>query len=78
MCTPEELDIGQNLRVKIHWGSAAGLDYVQTIAEVIRLDKLGKPEKGYRCPVCRYLLGYFEKVSKFFKESLLTKKNGSD
>lgn len=51
MCTPEELDIGQTLRVKIYYDSAAELDPVHTLGKVISVDKLEKPEKAYRCAV---------------------------
>jgi hypothetical protein len=51
LCTPEELDIGQTLRVKIYYDSAAELDPVQTVGEVIRVDKLAKAEKAYKCAV---------------------------
>jgi len=51
MCTPQEMDIGQTLKVKIYYDSAEGLDYVHTLGEVIRIDKLEKSEKGYRCAV---------------------------
>ena len=51
MCTQEELDIGQTLRVKIYYDSAAELDPVQTVGEVVRVDKLAKAEKAYKCAV---------------------------
>jgi len=51
MCTPEELDVGQNLIVKIYYDAAAELDPAQTLGEVVRVDKLEKPGKAYRCAV---------------------------
>ena len=51
MYTPEKLEIGQNLRVKFYYDSAAGLDCVQALGEVIRVDKVGKLGKEYRCAV---------------------------
>jgi hypothetical protein len=51
MHTPEKLEIGQNLRVKFYYDSPAGIDCVQALGEVIRVDRLGKSEKEYRCAV---------------------------
>jgi hypothetical protein len=51
MYTAEELDIGQILRFKIFYDSAAEIDPVQTLGEVFRVDKLEKPKTGYRCKV---------------------------
>jgi hypothetical protein len=51
MCTPEKLDIGQNLTIKVYYVSAAGVDYIQAPGEVIRVDRLGISGKEYRCAV---------------------------
>jgi len=51
MYTPENLGIGQNLSFKFYYDSAAGLDYIQTPGEVIRVDRPGISGKEYRCAV---------------------------
>jgi len=51
MYTPENLGIGQNLSFKFYYDSAAGLDYIQTPGEVIRVDRSGISGKEYRCAI---------------------------
>ncbi len=51
MYTTENLQVGQNLRLRFYYDSAAGLDCVQALGEVIRVDKVGKLGKEYRCAV---------------------------
>lgn len=70
MYTPEKLEIGQNLRVKFYYDSAAGLDCVQALGEVIRVDRLEKSGKGYRCAVRFVDLSsdILKKLRKIFKE----------
>ena len=70
MYTPEKLEIGQNLRVKFYCDSAAGLDCVQVLGEVIRVERLGKSAKEYRCAV-RFVdlsSNILKKLRKIFKE----------
>jgi len=70
MYTSEKLEIGQNLRVKFFYDSAAGMDCVQALGEVIRVDRLGKSGKGYRCAV-RFVdlsTDILKKLRKIFKE----------
>jgi c-di-GMP-binding flagellar brake protein YcgR len=69
MNTPENLDIGQNLRFKFYYDSAAGLDYIQTPGEVIRVDRLGISGKEYRCAV-RFSdlpVDFLKKLQKFLR-----------
>jgi c-di-GMP-binding flagellar brake protein YcgR len=40
MHTPENLDIGQNLSFRFYYDSAAGLDYILALGEVVRMDGL--------------------------------------
>ena len=70
MYTPEKLEIGQNLRVKFYCDSAAGLDCVQALGEVIRVERLGKSAKEYRCAVRFVDLSsdILKKLRKIFKE----------
>jgi c-di-GMP-binding flagellar brake protein YcgR len=51
MHTRQKLGIGQNLRVKFYYDSADGLDCIQVLGEVIRVDRLGKSAKEFRCAV---------------------------
>ena len=51
MHVPQELEKGQNLRVKVYYDSASGIDCIEVLGEVIRLDSLEKSEKEYRCAV---------------------------
>jgi c-di-GMP-binding flagellar brake protein YcgR len=51
MHTAEKLVTGQSLRMKIFCDSAMGLDCIQATGDVIRVDKLGKSGKEYRCAV---------------------------
>jgi c-di-GMP-binding flagellar brake protein YcgR len=51
MYTPEKLDIGRNLSLKFYYDSAAGIDSIQALGEVIRVDRSGKSENGYKCAV---------------------------
>ena len=48
---PRKMDVGQTLRVIIYYDSAAEQDPVQTLGKVIKVDKLGRAEKAYRCAV---------------------------
>jgi hypothetical protein len=47
----EKLEVGQNLRVKFYHGSGSGVDSIQALGEVIRVDRLGKSGKEYRYAV---------------------------
>ena len=69
MYTPEKLKIGQKLRVKFFFDSVAGLDCVQALGEVIRVDRLGKSKKEYRCAVRFFDLSsdILKKLRKFLK-----------
>jgi c-di-GMP-binding flagellar brake protein YcgR len=69
MYAPENLDIGQNLSFKFYYDSAAGLDYIQTPGEVIRVDRLGISGKEYRCAVRFSDLpaDFLKKLRKFLK-----------
>jgi c-di-GMP-binding flagellar brake protein YcgR len=69
MYTPEKLEIGQNLRVKFYYDSAAGMDCIQALGEVIRVDRLGKSGKEYSCAVRFSDLppDFLEKLRKFLK-----------
>jgi c-di-GMP-binding flagellar brake protein YcgR len=51
MYTRQKLEIGQNLRVKFYYASAADLNCVQVLGEVIRADRLGKSGKEFWCAV---------------------------
>ncbi len=51
MYTPENLDVGQNLSFTFYYDSAAGVDYIQTPGEVIRVDRSGISGREYRCAV---------------------------
>ncbi len=51
MHTPEKLEIGQNLKIKVYYDSASRLDCVQALGEVIRVDRSEKSGKEYRCAV---------------------------
>jgi len=71
MSTSENLDIGQNLSLKLYYDSAVGIDYIRAPGEIIRVDRLGKSEKEYRCAVRFYdLLPDFLKKLRKFLESL--------
>lgn len=47
--TPEKVEVHQNLRVKFYYHSASDLNSIQALAEVVRVDSLGKSRKEYRC-----------------------------
>jgi len=69
MYTPQKMDIGQNLRVKFYYDSAAGMDSIQALGEVIRVEKLGTSGKDYSCGV-RFSdmpSDYLKKFRKFLK-----------
>jgi c-di-GMP-binding flagellar brake protein YcgR len=51
MYSRQKLEIGQNLRVKFYYDSAAELECVQVLGEVIRVDRLGKSGKEFSCAV---------------------------
>ncbi len=51
MYSSQKLEVGQNLNLKFYYDSAAGLDCVQALGEVIRVGRLGKSEKEYRYAV---------------------------
>jgi c-di-GMP-binding flagellar brake protein YcgR len=51
MYTPEKLEIGQNLKIKLYYDSASRLDCIQALGEVVRVDRLGKSGKEYKCAV---------------------------
>jgi c-di-GMP-binding flagellar brake protein YcgR len=63
MQAPEKLEIGQNLRVKFYYVSGSGIDSIQSLGEVIRVDRLGKSGKEYRCAV-----KFFDPPSDVLKE----------
>jgi Tfp pilus assembly protein PilZ len=69
MSTPENLNIGQNLRVKFYYDSSAGIDCIQAPGEVIRVDRLGNSGKDYRCAVRFSDLppDFLKKLRKFLK-----------
>jgi c-di-GMP-binding flagellar brake protein YcgR len=69
MYSSQKLEVGQNLNLKFYFHSAAGLDYVQALGEIIRVDRLGKSEKE-----CRYAVRFVDlssdtskKLRKFLK-----------
>jgi hypothetical protein len=69
MHTGEKMEIGQTLRVKFYYDSAVGVDYIQALGEVIRVDRLGKAGKEYRCAVRFSDLSpeFLKKLRKFLK-----------
>jgi hypothetical protein len=69
MYTPQEMDIGQNLRVKFYYDSAAGTGCIQALGEVIRVEKLAASGKDYRCGVrfSNVPPDYLKKFRKFLK-----------
>jgi hypothetical protein len=69
MYTPQEMDIGQNLRVKFYYDSAAGTGCIQALGEVIRVEKLGASGRDYRCGVrfSNVPPDYLKKFRKFLK-----------
>ena len=69
MYTPQKMDIGQNLRVKFYYDSAAGMDCIQALGEVIRVEKLRTSGKDYRCGVSFSDMppDYLKKFRKFLK-----------
>ena len=69
MYTPKKMGIGQNLRVKFYYDSAAGMDCIQALGEVIRVEKLGMSGKDYRCGVrfSNMHPDYLKKFRKFLK-----------
>ena len=69
MSTPEDLDIGQNLSLKLYYDSAVGIDCIQASGEVIRADRLEKSEKEYRCAIRFFDLppDFLKKLRKFLE-----------
>ena len=51
MYCPQKLEVGQSLKLKFFYDSPAGIDCIQAFGEVIRIDRLGKSGKEYRCAV---------------------------
>jgi len=51
MYTPEKLGIGRNLSLKFYYNSDAGIDSIQALGEVIRVDRSGKSGNEYKCAV---------------------------
>ena len=51
MHVSEKLQAGLNLKIKFYYASASGIDSIQVLGEVIRVDRLGKSGKEYRCAV---------------------------
>jgi c-di-GMP-binding flagellar brake protein YcgR len=46
---PEKLRIGQNMIIKFYYPSPSGLDYGEALAEIIRVERLDRSGKEYRC-----------------------------
>jgi c-di-GMP-binding flagellar brake protein YcgR len=46
---PEKLRIGQNMMIKFYYPSASGVDYGQVLAEIIRVERLDRSGKEYKC-----------------------------
>ena len=69
MYTQQKLEIGQKLRVKFFFDSSAGMDCIQVLGEVIRVDRLGKSGKEFRCAVRFFDLSseILKKLRKFLK-----------
>ena len=69
MHTSQKVDIGQNLRVKFYYDSPAGIDCIQALGKVIRVQKLGKLGKDYGCGVRFSDMppDYLKKFRKFLK-----------
>jgi c-di-GMP-binding flagellar brake protein YcgR len=69
MYTRQKLEIGQKLRVKFFFDSSAGMDCIQVLGEVIRVDRLGKSGKEFRCAVRFFDLSseILKKLRKFLK-----------
>ena len=69
MYTRQKLMIGQSLRAKFYYASAADLDCVQVLGEVIRVDRLGKSGKEFWCAVRFFDLSpdTLKKLGKFLK-----------
>ena len=69
MYCPQNLEVGQSLRLKFFYVSAAGMDCIQALGEVIRVDRLGKSGKEYRYAVRFVDLSpdILKKLQKFLK-----------
>ena len=69
MYTLKKMDIGQNLRVKFYYDSPAGMDCIQSLGEVMRVEKLGTSRKDYKCGVRFSDMppDYLKKFRKFLK-----------
>jgi c-di-GMP-binding flagellar brake protein YcgR len=69
MYTPENLEIGQNLRVKFYYDSAAGMDCIQALGKVVRVDRSGKSGEEFMCAVRFFDLSseILKKLRKFLK-----------
>ena len=67
--TAEKLEMGQTLRIQLYYHSAEGLDRLQAIGEVLRVDRLGKNGKEYSCAVrfSDVSSGVLKKLRKFLK-----------
>ena len=65
----EKLDIGQNLGVKFYYDSAAGIDCIEALGEIMRVDRLGKSRKEFRYAVKFFDLSSenLKKLRKFLK-----------
>jgi c-di-GMP-binding flagellar brake protein YcgR len=49
---PEQMEIGQNLKLKLFFSSGSGLNAIETFAEVVWMNpQLGEGEKQYRSGV---------------------------
>jgi c-di-GMP-binding flagellar brake protein YcgR len=46
---PEELSAGQRLRIRFYYFSSSGMETVQALAEVSRVERSEKSVKEYRC-----------------------------
>jgi c-di-GMP-binding flagellar brake protein YcgR len=46
---PEKLRVGQHIIIKFYYPSASGLDYGQALAEIIRVERLDRSGREYRC-----------------------------
>jgi c-di-GMP-binding flagellar brake protein YcgR len=49
MHVPEELSAGQRLKIRFYYFSSSGMETVQALAEVSRVNRVEKSVKEYRC-----------------------------
>ncbi len=67
--TADKLEMGQTLKIQFYYDSAEGLDRIQAIGEVLRVDKLERNGKEYSCAVrfSDISSGVLRRLRKFLK-----------